>query len=43
MVSTHIAIYDRELNSIAQVGDGLGKNICHASLLSTYPKLSTEV
>lgn len=43
MVSTHIAIYDQELNSIAQGGNGPGKNTCHASLLSTYPTLSTDV
>lgn len=43
MVSTHVAIYDWELNSTAQVGDGPGKNIFQASLLSTYLKLSTEV
>lgn len=43
MVSTHIAIFDWELNFIAQVGGGSGKNIHHTSLPPSYPTLSTEV
>lgn len=42
-VLTHIAIYDREINSIVQVEDEPGKNICRAAPSSTYAKLSTEV
>jgi len=40
---TDIAIYDSEMNSIAQAEDGPRENTCCASPLSAYPKLSTEV